>query len=195
MDLTPVTLTGNVVRLIPLEADQASELAQAGSDPHIWTYMRYGQVTTIQKMSGLIDYLLEQQAHGTDLPFTVQHVASGRLAGMTRFMNFESANRALEIGGTWYASDFQRTGVNTECKFLLMQYAFETLGIIRVQFKADLRNERSQRAIERIGAVKEGVLRNNMILPDSFVRSSVIYSVLAAEWPAVKQHLIELMNR
>jgi N-acetyltransferase len=195
MDLSPVTLTGTIARLIPLQPDQASELAQAGSDPNIWAYMRYGQVTTIQKMSGLIDYLLEQQAHGTDLPFTVQLMSSGRLAGMTRYMNIEPANRALEIGGTWYASDFQRTGVNTECKFLLMQYAFETLGMIRVQFKAHLRNERSQRAIERIGAVKEGVLRNNMILPDGFVRSSVIFSVLAAEWPAVKQHLIELMNR
>jgi N-acetyltransferase len=195
MPLSPITLTGSNVRLIPLQLEHADELARIGVDPQIWTFMRYGPVTTLDRMRDFIDYLLKQQALGTDLPFTVQHLASGNLVGMTRFMNIEPANRALEIGGTWYGVDYQRTGVNTECKFLLLEYAFETLNIIRVQFKADLRNERSQRAIERIGAVKEGMLRDHMILPDGFIRTTVVYSILAAEWPAVKQRLTERMNR
>ena len=101
----------------------------------------------------------------------------------------------MEIGGTWYGIEFQRTAVNTECKYLLMTYAFETLGAIRVQLKTDLRNERSQKAIERIGAKKEGVLRNHMILPDGYIRHSVFYSVLDTEWPEVKKNLEGMMNR
>jgi RimJ/RimL family protein N-acetyltransferase len=104
-------------------------------------------------------------------------------------------DRGLEIGGTWYGSDFQRTVVNTECKYLLLSHAFETLGCIRVQLKTDQRNERSQRAIERIGAVKEGVLRNHMILPDGRYRHSVFYSILDTEWPEVKKRLEERMER
>jgi RimJ/RimL family protein N-acetyltransferase len=104
-------------------------------------------------------------------------------------MDIRPRNRGLEIGGTWYAVAHQRTAANTECKFLLLKHAFETLGCIRVQFKTDLRNERSQRAIERIGAVKEGVLRNHMIKPDGSLRHSVYYSIIDTEWPAVKQLL------
>jgi RimJ/RimL family protein N-acetyltransferase len=105
-------------------------------------------------------------------------------------MTIEPANRSLEIGGTWYGVDYQRTVVNTEAKYLLLRHAFETLGCIRVQFKADLRNERSQRAIERIGAVREGVLRAHVILPDGYIRDSVIFSIIKSEWPTVKQRLL-----
>ena len=101
----------------------------------------------------------------------------------------------LEIGGTWYGTEFQRTAVNTECKYLLLSHAFETLGAIRVQLKTDLRNERSQKAIERIGAKKEGILRNHMILPDGRYRHSVFYSILDTEWPEVKKNLLEMMDR
>jgi RimJ/RimL family protein N-acetyltransferase len=111
---------------------------------------------------------------------------------MTRYMDIQPRNRALEIGGTWYAAAFQRTAANTECKYLLLRHAFETLGCQRVQFKTDLRNERSQRAIERIGATREGVLRSHMLLPDGTLRSSVYFSILENEWPAVKARL-ELM--
>ena len=114
---------------------------------------------------------------------------------MTRYLNIETANRAVEIGGTWYAPEFQHTGVNTECKYLLLSHAFEDLGCIRVQFKTDLRNIRSQQAIERIGGVREGVLRNQVILPDGYIRSSVYYSILVEEWPQVKRHLETLMRR
>jgi N-acetyltransferase len=195
MNLIPVTLTGSIVRLEPLDRRHLTDLTEAGNEEQIWEFMRYGLVNNEEKMLQMIEMLLEHQAQGTDLPFTVLLQSSGKAIGMTRYMNIEVQNRALEIGGTWYAADYQRTGVNTECKYLLFQYAFEQLGCLRVQIKTDLRNVRSQRAIERLGAVREGVLRNHMVLPDGIVRSSVYYSVLAREWPEIKQHLLKLMNR
>jgi RimJ/RimL family protein N-acetyltransferase len=116
------------------------------------------------------------------------------VAGATRYLNIMPKDRGLEIGGTWYGLEFQRSPVNTECKYLLLKHAFETLGCIRVQLKTDLRNERSQKAIERIGAKKEGVLRNHMILPDGRIRHSVFYSILDTEWPDVKKRLEEMLN-
>ena len=194
MKIEPVVLTGSQVRLAPLSRDHVAELAIAGSQPGIWTYMRYGIIDSSQKMLALVDYLLNLQDRGLDQPFTVIHLPSGKAIGMTRYIGVDPANRSVEIGGTWYGIEYQRTGVNTEAKFLLLQYAFETLDCIRVQFKADLRNERSQHAIERIGAVREGVLRNHMILPDGTIRSSVYYSILSTEWPAVKQRLAGMIR-
>jgi N-acetyltransferase len=195
VNLQPVTLTGKLVCLEPLRLEHAPGLAAIASDESIWTYMRSGPVDTLEKMEHSIQDLFSKQARGTDLPFTVFHIADDHPAGMTRYMNIEPENNALEIGGTWYAPQYQRTGVNTECKFLLLQHAFEVLGVNRVQIKTDLRNERSQHAIERIGFVREGVLRDHMVLPDGYARSSVFYSILAGEWPGVKERLIELMNR
>jgi RimJ/RimL family protein N-acetyltransferase len=195
MNLKPVTLTGKVVCLEPLSLVHVSDLTAAGQDEGIWKFMRYGVVNTEEKMGKMVSSLLAGQARGTDLPFAVIHQASGKAAGMTRYMNIEVENRALEIGGTWYGVDYQRTGVNTECKYLLLQHAFEVLDCVRVQIKTDARNERSQRAIERIGAVREGVLRDHMILPDGTIRSSVYYSVLNREWPAVKEHLLAMIDR
>ena len=117
------------------------------------------------------------------------------MAGATHYLNIMPKDPGLEIGGTWYGIEFQRTPVNTECKYLMLRHAFETLGCIRVQLKTDSRNERSQKAIERIGAVKEGVLRNHMILPDGRIRDSVFYSILDREWPEVKKNLEVMMNR
>jgi RimJ/RimL family protein N-acetyltransferase len=114
---------------------------------------------------------------------------------MTRYMTIEQANRGLEIGGTWYGKAHRRTAVNTECKYLLMRHAFETLGCIRVQLKTDSRNERSQRAIERLGATREGVLRKNMIMPDGYQRSSVMYSVIDDDWPSVKARLEQFLQQ
>jgi RimJ/RimL family protein N-acetyltransferase len=115
------------------------------------------------------------------------------VAGATRYLNIMSDDRGLEVGGTWYGPEFQRTVVNTECKYLLFRHAFEELGCVRVQLKTDSRNERSQKAIERIGAKKEGILRNHMILPDGHIRDSVYYSILDSEWPDVKKK-IEVMD-
>jgi RimJ/RimL family protein N-acetyltransferase len=192
--LSPITLTGRLVRLEPLSEAHVPGLAEAGREESLWTYMRYGQVTTPEKMRALVLQLLEWQSRGTDLPFVVVHLPKNQVVGMTRYMNIEPENRNLEIGGTWYAPEFQRTGVNTECKYLLLGYAFETLGCLRVQFRTDVRNQRSQQAIERLGAVREGVLRRHMLLPDGTLRSSVFYSILKEEWLGVKARLERLMD-
>ena len=195
MEFHPLTLTGRFVRLEPLSEAHVAGLAEAGSDPSIWAYMPGGFAGTPETMAALVQDLLARQARGTDLPFTVIHAASGRVIGMTRYLDIQPENRALEIGGTWYAVDFQRTACNTECKYLLLRHAFETLGCERVQFKTDERNQRSQRALERIGAVREGVLRRHMRMSDGFLRSSVYYSILVDEWPGVKSHLEMILGQ
>ena len=192
---TPVTLEGRSVRLEPLADAHVPGLVEAGDDERIWRFMVYGQIRTEVDMRCWIRSLPNGQAAGTDLPFAVIHLPTGRVVGATRYLEMRPAHRSLEIGGTWYGIEYQRTIVNTECKYLLLRYAFETLGTIRVQFKADVRNERSWHAIERIGAKREGILRNHYILPDGVIRDSVIYSIIEDEWPGVKQKLEEKLRR
>ena len=170
-------------------------LAEIGVGQPFWDFMLYGNINTVDDMHNWVQDILARAEKGTDLPFAAIHLKSGRVAGATRYLNIMPQDRGLEIGGTWYGSEFQRTVVNTECKYLLLSHAFESLGCIRVQLKTDQRNERSQRAIERIGAVKEGVLRNHMILPDGRIRHSVFYSVIDTEWPEVKKRLEEMLAR
>jgi RimJ/RimL family protein N-acetyltransferase len=194
MNIKPLTLDGNLVRLEPISDAHISDLAQAANDKSIWTYFASGHLTTIEDVKSFVQDLLKKQAAGTDLPFTVIHKAAGKAIGCTRFMEIRKEHRGLEIGGTWYGIAYQRTGVNTECKYLLLRHAFEVLGCIRVQLKTDLRNLRSQRAIERIGAVREGVLRHQMIMPDGYLRDSVFYSFTNDDWPRVKEHLEKLLR-
>ncbi len=189
MDIHPITLTGKLIRLEPMSEAHVPALAQVGLDPRIWQYMIYGQKKTEEDLRLWVSEILRRQALGADLPFTVIHQASGRAIGTTRYMEIHPQHRNLEIGGTWYGIDYQGSGVNTEAKYLLLRHAFEIWDCIRVQVKTDLRNIRSQRAIERLGAVREGVLRDHVLLEDGYVRSSVMYSILAAEWPAVKAGL------
>jgi len=191
----PVTLTGRHVRVEPMTEAHVPGLAAIGCDDRIWALMLYGLIRSEADMRVWVRDILERQAEGTDLPFVVVHLASGRIAGATRYLEMRPEHKALEIGGTWYGLDFQRTAVNTECKYLLLKYAFETLGCVRVQFKADSRNVRSLRAIERLGATREGVLRNHYIMPDGAHRDSVYYSVLDQEWPTVRQKLESLLER
>jgi len=195
MVVEPVVLIGKFVQLEPLSETHILGLTQAGQDPSIWQYMLYGEVTSEEKMGAWVRDILSRKAAGTDQPFAVRQLESGRLAGATRYMEIRPAHRGLEIGGTWYGTGFQRTPVNTETKYLLLRHAFETLGCIRVQFKADSRNERSLKAIERIGAVREGLLRNHMILAGGVYRHSVYFSILDSEWPAVKLHLEEKLAK
>lgn len=194
LEVRPVTLQGQHVRLEPMTEEHIPGLTEIGAGQTFWDFMLYGNINTEADMRGWVRDILGRAEKGTDLPFTVVHLASGRVAGATRYLNIMPKDRGLEIGGTWYGTDFQRTVVNTECKYLLLKHAFETLGCIRVQLKTDLRNERSQRAIERIGAIKEGVLRNHMILPDGRIRHSVFYSILDTEWPEVKKKLGEKIS-
>jgi RimJ/RimL family protein N-acetyltransferase len=187
--ITPVTLTGKHARLEPLSEAHTSGLAEIGVGQNFWHFMLYGDMNTEEDMRNWVLDIMSRGQRGTDLPFVVIDLASERVAGATRYLNIMPTDRGLEIGGTWYGTDFQRTAINTECKYLLMSHAFETLRAIRVQLKTDSRNERSQKAIERIGAKKEGVLRNHMILPDGYIRHSVFYSILDTEWAGVKKNL------
>jgi len=189
MRVEPVTLEGRVVRLEPIAERHVADLANVGLEEEIWRYMRYGKIQTIEQLADWVRELLKLQEQGTDLPFAVIYKETGAAVGCTRYLNIDTLDRSLEIGGTWYGLDYQGTLVNTDCKYLLMKHAFEVLGCVRVWFKTDSRNQRSQRAIERLGAVREGVLRNHMILPDGYIRDSVVYSVLPNEWPQVKAKL------
>ncbi len=195
LDVKPVTLTGRFVRLEPLTEEHVPGLAAVGMDPDIWKYMVYGSIENEQDIRGWVRDLLDRAERGTDLPFAVIDLHSGCVAGATRYLEIRPADRGLEIGGTWYGARFRRTWMNTESKYLLLEHAFESLHCIRVQLKTDSRNDRSQRAIERIGAIKEGVLRNHMILPDGYVRDSVYYSILDSEWPSVKVRLQKMLAR
>jgi RimJ/RimL family protein N-acetyltransferase len=195
MTIHPVTLTGRLVRLEPLSERHVPDLTLAGQDDEIWRLMPFGMIRTEEQMAAFVRDALALQAQGTDLPFAVCDRESGRAIGCTRYLEIRAQHRALEIGGTWYGTAHQRTGVNTECKYLLLGHAFETMGCVRVQLKTDQRNERSQRAIERIGGVWEGVLRKHVIQPDGYFRSTVMYSIIDDEWPAVKARLEAMMDR
>jgi len=170
-------------------------LAEIGVGQDFWDFMVYGRMDTEADMREWVKDILSRAEKGTDLPFVAIHLETGRVAGATRYLNIMPNDKGLEVGGTWYGLDFQRTGVNTECKYLLLTHAFEKLGCIRVQIKTDSLNLRSQKAIERIGAVKEGILRNHMILPNERIRHSVYYSILDSEWADVKKRLEEMLDR
>ncbi len=195
MEVKPVVLEGKHVRLEPMTEEHVPGLAQVGVGQAFWDFMLYGNIKTVEDMHNWVLDILSRAEKGTDLPFVVIHRASGRIAGATRYLNIVPKDRGLEIGGTWYGLEFQRTPVNTESKYLLLRHAFETLGCIRVQLKTDSRNVRSQKAIERLGAVKEGVLRNHMILSDGRYRASVFYSIIDTEWPAVRKRLEQMLER
>ncbi len=193
--VSPVTLQGKHVRLEPMTEAHVSGLTEIGVGQTFWGFMLYGNIQTETDMRNWVLDILSRAEKGTDLPFVAIHLASGRVAGATRYLNIMPKDRGLEIGGTWYGTDFQRTPVNTECKYLLLTHAFETLKCIRVQLKTDKRNERSQKAIERLGAKKEGILRNHMILPDGRYRDSVFYGILDTEWADVKKNLEARLSR
>jgi RimJ/RimL family protein N-acetyltransferase len=193
--VSPVTLQGQCVRLEPLKEIHIPGLTEIGKGQDFWNFMLYGRMETEEDMRNWVLDIMSRADKGTDQPFAVIHLASGRVAGATRYLNIVPNDRGLEVGGTWYGLDFQRTVVNTECKYLLFTHAFEVLKCIRLQIKTDLRNVRSQKAIERIGAKKEGILRNHMILSDGRYRDSVFYSVIDSEWPDVKKRLEEMLGR
>jgi RimJ/RimL family protein N-acetyltransferase len=194
MEVKPVVLQGKHVRLEPLSESHVKGLTEVGAGQDFWDFMLYGRINTEDDMRNWVREMLSRAAKGTDLPFAVIHLASGRVAGATRYLNITPKDRGLEVGGTWYGTEFQRTALNTECKYLLFTHAFETLRCIRVQIKTDLRNVRSQKAIERIGAKKEGVLRNHLILPDGRYRDSAFYSIIDTEWAEVKRRLEEMLG-
>lgn len=195
MRIERLTLRGRLVRLEPLTMEHASQLYDASRDPALWTYKPIKQPRSLAEMRQLIATTLQAEETSGCLPFAIISIERDCAVGETRYHNFTLHDHGLEIGWTWLTPSVQRTGVNTECKYLLLRHAFETLGAIRVQFRAHHLNTNSQRAIERLGATKEGMLRNHVIMPDGSYRHTVYYSVIASEWPAVKAKLEKMMQR
>jgi N-acetyltransferase len=191
MLVEPVILYGNRARLEPLGLEHALDLYAVSQDPDIWTYMPVDPSHSLEALSSWIEMALRARAQGQQMPFAIVDTLSGKAIGSTRYLSITPQDYGIEIGWTWLAREVRRTAVNTECKYLLLRHAFESLGAIRVQLKTDSRNQRSQRAIERLGAVREGVLRKQMILENGYQRDTVMYSIIASEWPGVKNALEE----
>ena len=194
MQPTPVTLNGQRVRLEPLAQTHAEDLFAVVAETVIWDYLSRRAPDTLAEMRTIVESALEEATQGVRLPFAIVERSSGRAVGSTSYLDLAPAHRRIEIGWTWLGAPARRTPINTECKYLLLQHAFATLDCGRVQLKTDGRNLRSQAAIERLGAVKEGVLRQHMVMPDGYVRDTVMYSIVAAEWPAVKNRLEHWLN-
>jgi RimJ/RimL family protein N-acetyltransferase len=184
----PPTLAGAHVRLEPLTLAHVPALVEVGLDPELWQ-LTVNQVRSPADMQRYVETALGEQAAGRALPFATVDAASGRVVGSTRLGSIDAGNRRVEIGWTWLAPAWQRTALNTEAKLLLLEYAFDGLGCIRVELKTDVLNERSRAAILRLGAVEEGVLRSHQITTSGRVRDTVYFSILAAEWPAVRAGL------
>ena len=191
---TPVILEGDFVRLEPLSEERhGAGLCEVGLDPDLWRLIPI-QVTTREEMIAYIRQALAAQAAGSAIPFAQIDKATGAVAGSTRYMNIDTANRRVEIGSTWIARPWRRTAINTEAKYLLLRHAFETLGCIRVELKTDALNRRSRNAILRIGAKQEGTLRQHMVTWSGRLRDTVYFSILDSEWPDVKARLAEKLK-
>ncbi len=192
-DFKPL-LAGDQVELQPLEPHHRAGLLDAAADGELWKMT----LTVVPDESTIDAYLakaFDGLAAGTVMPFAIVERAGGRVIGTTRFWKIEPPNRKLEIGHTWLAKSFQRTGVNTEAKFLLLRHAFERMQCVRVQFTTDEINDKSRTAILRIGAKQEGIVRHERIMPDGRKRNSVRFSIIDDEWPAVKDALLKKIAR
>lgn len=192
--VAPVTLERGPVRLVPLTLAHEAGLAAAAADGELWT-LRVTSVPEPEHTRAYIETALRMQAEGTRLPFAVLDAASGTVLGSSSYHDIVPAVERLEIGYTWYAQRCQRSAVNTTAKWLLMRHAFETLGAQLVGWRTDNYNVASQRAIERLGAKKDGVLRHHALRRDGTVRDTVMYSLAAGEWPEVKAHLEHQLTR
>ncbi|SFG82563.1 Protein N-acetyltransferase, RimJ/RimL family [Priestia megaterium] len=181
-------LVGTAVKLVPLGKIHEQELYEAAKPKEIWEHLPV-KVHSLSDMKRLIESALKAKQEGRELPFAVFDIESHSIVGSTRFLDISLLNKSVEIGWTWYHPSVWRTRVNTECKYLLLKYCFEELKLHRVQFKTDVRNKRSRKAIKRLGATQEGISRKHMILPDGYVRDSVIFSIIDDEWPFVKKRL------
>lgn len=188
MEILPVILAGQHVRLEPLSLDHEEALIAAADDGELWN-STVSIVPSRARMAGYIETALNEQAHGRALPFVIIRKSSGQVVGSTRFFHIEREHRRVEIGYTWLAASAQRTVVNTEAKLLLLTHAFERWQCIRVEFFTDVLNQQSRTAILRLGAKQEGVLRNHMVMPSGRYRDSVCFSIIDAEWPEVKARL------
>jgi N-acetyltransferase len=194
LDVVPIVLEGAGTRLEPLERTHLDGLAAVGLDPAVWRWVTVG-VRTRDELAGWIGDALADRAAGTAMPFVTIERASGRAVGSTRFLNVDRGNRHVEIGWTWVAPAWQRSGINREAKLLMLRHAFETLGCLRVEFKTDALNDASRRALVGIGATFEGIFRNHVISQDGRLRHSAWYSVTDRDWPPVRDRLEATVGR
>jgi len=192
--LNNIELVGEKVKLIPLNTSHANDLVKAASDGELWN-LKVTSIASKDTIKAYINFALSEQKANRSLPFVVIDIATNKIIGSTRYCNAIPEHRRLEIGYTWYSKSYQRTGVNTECKYLLLKHAFETLDTIAVEFRTNKYNNASRNAIERIGAKQDGVLRNHLINPDGSLRDSVVFSITNQEWESVKQSLEYKINK
>ena len=192
MVVEPITLRGQVVRLEPLKMEHFDALWSIGQDPDLWQLAPY-QINTAEKMRTYLRAALDGQELGVALPFVTIEQATDQVVGTTRFGNIDAPNHRVEIGWTWIGRPWQRTPVNTEAKYLMLQHAFEVWQCIRVELKTDALNIRSRSAIARLGAKEEGIFRHHMITESGRLRDSVYFSIINDEWPEVKARLQALL--
>jgi RimJ/RimL family protein N-acetyltransferase len=190
----PITLNGHHASLEPLSHRHHDDLVEATRDGELWR-LWYTSVPSPEGMSAEIERRLALQQAGLMLPWSVRSGATGKIVGMTTYMNIDATHRRVEIGSTWYAKSAQRTALNTECKLMLLTHAFESLACIAVEFRTAFFNHASRRAIERLGAKQDGILRSHQLYRDGSLRDTVVFSIIATEWPSVKQHLQFTLNR
>ncbi len=195
IDPQPLTLKGTHVRLEPLALKHADDLFQASQFPEIWELMLAPTPKTLDEMRAEIEHCIASVQKGERVWWASVRREDNCAVGMTSYLDLHRYDRGLEIGGTWLTPSVWRTPINTECKYLLLRHAFEELGFIRVQLKTDERNLRSRRAIERLGAVQEGILRKYQVTHTGYQRNTVIYGIIDTEWPVVKKRLEEFLAR
>jgi len=192
--LNKVELEGKLVKLIPMASEHKPALLAAAADGELWN-LWYTTVPSAERIDSYVDTKLKGYEDDILLPFVVLDHKTNNIIGSTSYLNAFSQHRRLEIGSTWYAKSYQKTGVNTECKYLLLSHAFEQLKCIAVEFRTHWHNKTSRTAIARLGAKQDGVIRNHRILEDGSYRDSVVFSILESEWPAVKRGLEGKMQR
>lgn len=186
--LSDIRLQGNNITLVPLKKEHAKALVQAASDGELWN-LWYTSIPNEEKVDAYIETALSEKEQGRSLPFVVINNQTQEVIGTTRYCNADCTNHRVEIGYTWYAKRYQRTAVNTECKYLLLTYAFENLSAIAVQFCTHWHNQASRNAIARLGAKQDGVIRNHQKMPNGSYRDTVVFSIIESEWLTVKANL------
>lgn len=194
-DLEQFPLKGTNVTLQVMKTSDAEELYPVGTEPTIWTFLKQPPFSTLNDAKAFVDAALDGWKNQVRLPFVVVQNSTNQVVGTTSFWDWSKINRRVEIGSTWLAKSAQKTGVNTECKLLLLTHAFETMDFQRVEFQTDGRNQASQNALQRIGATQEGILRKHTLVKYGVLRDDVIFSILADEWPEVKSSLIERLKQ
>ena len=192
--IEPITLDGRHARIEPLASAHHDELVAAAADGELWD-LWFTSVPRPEAMREWMDAALAQREEAGAMPFVIRRAGDNRLVGATRYFNVAAPNRRLEIGHTFYARSVQRTAVNTESKLLLLTHAFEALGCLGVELRTHFMNRESRRAIERLGAKLDGVLRAHMVMPDGSLRDTCVYSIIAHEWPAVRNNLAFRLER